>query len=305
MAKALTTGSFIAKAIAVHEDKYDYSKVVYVNAKTKVTIIDKNYGEFQQIPSSHLSGSGHPKGKGDKISKSRSSTKEDFLQKAKALHKDSYDYSKVDYKGDRVKVDILCKSCNVVFSQIPNSHLQGKGCKQCGHTKSSKKLRNTEHDIINRCVEVHGNRYNYSKLKYTITNEHVTIICNKCNLEFKQTPHNHLAGNGCPDCSDEHKGWTYTKWERRGNSSIHFDSFKLYVIKCYNDTEEFYKVGKTFNTIDTRFSGSKLPYKYEIIHIRTGTARYISQLEHRVHRLLRSSKYRPVIPFKGNTECFN
>ena len=52
----LTTEEFIAKAKAVHGNRYDYSKVEYVNSKTKVCIVCKEHGDFWQSPIKHLHG---------------------------------------------------------------------------------------------------------------------------------------------------------------------------------------------------------------------------------------------------------
>ena len=68
MAK-LTTEEFIAKAKAVHGNRYDYSKVVYVNTQTKVCIICKEHGEFWQKPKNHLCGNGCVKCSKESISK--------------------------------------------------------------------------------------------------------------------------------------------------------------------------------------------------------------------------------------------
>ena len=64
MAK-LTTEEFIAKAKAVHGDRYDYSKVEYVNSKTKLCIICPKHGDFWQLPSNHLRGHGCVKCRAD------------------------------------------------------------------------------------------------------------------------------------------------------------------------------------------------------------------------------------------------
>lgn len=304
MGKKLTRQEFIERSIVTHGYTYDYSRVDYINSRTKVLIVCPEYGEFWQEPRSHMKGSGHPEGKASKISKSKAQTEEEFVLKAKALYKEEYDYTSIHYKGNRVKVTILCNKCNTSFEQTPNSHLSGKGCPTCSLTKGGMKHRNSKQSVIDSFKTVHGDNYDYSKVDYITTNTHVSLKCNRCSLEFRQTPHNHIAGNGCPKCSNEHKGWTHTKWENRGDASVHFDSFKLYIIRCYNETEEFYKIGKTFNSVNVRFSGGKLPYNYDVTHIRTGTAKHISILEYRVHRLLRSRRYTPILSFKGDTECF-
>jgi len=96
--------------------------------------------------------------------------------------------------------------------------------------------------------------------------------------------------------------WSYTGWEEAGNKSKEFDSFKVYIIKCYNDKEEFYKIGKTFLTIKRRFI--RLPYNYKIIKIFKGSSRIISELENTIQKENKEFKYIPIIKFSGMQECF-
>ena len=125
---------FIKKTREVHGDKYDYSKVEYVNNKTKVCIICPNHGEFWQTPADHLSGHGCTKCKGDKNREKLSISKDDFIKKARKVHGDKYDYSKVDYVNNYTKVCIICFE-HGEFWQIPNSHLNGNGCPKCNSSK--------------------------------------------------------------------------------------------------------------------------------------------------------------------------
>lgn len=125
MPKKKTTEEFIADAIKVHGNEYDYSKVVYVNNNTKVEVICREHGSFWVLPRIHLSNCKCPKCKGV------SSDREYFIEKAKKVHGDKYDYSKVDYKKANVKVTIICKTCGKEFMQTPNSHLDGHGCHDC------------------------------------------------------------------------------------------------------------------------------------------------------------------------------
>ena len=88
----------IEKAKDVHHSKYDYSKVNYINAKTKVCIICPEHGEFWQKPSMHvLQKQNCPKCALINTSENRRKTKEQFVEKAKQIHGDKYDYSKVEY----------------------------------------------------------------------------------------------------------------------------------------------------------------------------------------------------------------
>ena len=104
----MTTEEFIQKAQAVHGDKYDYSKVNYVNYRTRVLIICPKHGEFLQRPDIHLQGKGCTKCGRERIGIASSKSKEQFLQEARKVHGDKYDYSKVDYVNYQTKVTIIC-----------------------------------------------------------------------------------------------------------------------------------------------------------------------------------------------------
>ena len=97
--KRLTTFEFIAKAKEKHGDKYDYSRIKHVYASDKVSIICSDHGVFEQQPNSHLQGYGCPDCGGTK-----KSTTENFIKRAKQVHKDKYDYDKVNYTNNRTKV---------------------------------------------------------------------------------------------------------------------------------------------------------------------------------------------------------
>ena len=196
----ITTELFIKRANEVHNGKYDYSKSVYKNNSTYVTIICPEHGEFQQTPAAHWKGAGCPFCAGN-----LKMTKDEFITRAKKVHDDAYDYSKVDYSGIDNKVKIVCRKHNYEFEQTPNNHLHGQGCPICRNQKIGDKLRGNTEDFIAKAMEVHGDKYDYSKVKYKKANEKVTIICRKHNYEFEQTPNSHLGGCGCPICN---KGYT-------------------------------------------------------------------------------------------------
>lgn len=124
------TDTFINKSRKVHGDKYDYSKVEYINAHTKVGILCPEHGEFWQTPNKHLSGQGCPKCGAKRRSDSSRFTTKDFIEKARQVHKCKYDYSKVEYKDSNSKVCIICPK-HGEFWQVANNHLQGQGCPKC------------------------------------------------------------------------------------------------------------------------------------------------------------------------------
>lgn len=141
--KKYSLEDFIKKAKETHGDnKYDYSKVNYVNNKTKIEIICPEHGPFFQIPKTHLSGSNCPKCSQKDAGLKRRITKEEFAKKAKKIHGDKYGYNSINYETYRgKKVEIICPKHGTFF-QDPRSHLRGCGCPFCNESKGEKEIKN-------------------------------------------------------------------------------------------------------------------------------------------------------------------
>ena len=197
-----TTEEFITKAREVHGDKYDYSKVEYVNSKTPVCIICPEHGEFWQRPNNHLSGSGC-----DKCGGTYKWTREEFIAKAREVHGDKYDYSKVEYVDGTTPVRIICPE-HGEFKQKPFVHLLGCGCSKCGYIKVSNKLKFSTEEFIAKAREVHGDKYDYSMVEYVNYTTKVCIICPE-HGKFEQNPSDHLSGHGCPNCTGIRKEYKF------------------------------------------------------------------------------------------------
>ena len=202
----LTLDDFIKKAIEIHGDKYDYSKVEYKNTETKVCIICPEHGEFWQKPNNHLHGQGCPKCGREKSQKNRSFIRQDFINICNNVHHNFYDYSKVDYVNNMSKVCIICPE-HGEFWQRASSHLHGQGCPLCAKRDASIKRTLTTEDFIAKAKQIHGSKYDYSKVEYKGNKSRVSIICPK-HGEFLQIPNGHLNGQGCPKCgnNNESKG---------------------------------------------------------------------------------------------------
>ena len=150
MGKKITTKDFIIKAQEIHGNKYNYSKVQYINSSTKVEIICPKHGSFWQTPNSHLSRKGCPECNGG-----ISLTKEKFIEKANKLHNFKYDYSKVEYINNHTKVCIICPK-HGEFWQTPNAHTsRSSGCPTCGHnsTVEHKKISASRYDNFKKIYE--------------------------------------------------------------------------------------------------------------------------------------------------------
>lgn len=124
---------FVADAIKTHDDKYDYSKVVYIDSKHKVTICCKTCGYvFDQTPNDHLRGYGCVECAG-----TRRKTQEEFVSLSKSIHgENKFDYSRVNYRSMHKKVELGCKLCGEWFSVKPLNHIHCKnGCPGCAYSK--------------------------------------------------------------------------------------------------------------------------------------------------------------------------
>lgn len=139
-----TTEEFIRLARAKHGDKFDYSMVTYVNTKTPVKIKCNDCGYvFEQTPQDHLQATVCPRCNRPNYKM----TFEEFLTKAREIHGDKYDYTRVKENWDKIKniqkenVEIWCKIHGCYFKQTPYSHVVvGCGCTLCnkGFTKEFK-----------------------------------------------------------------------------------------------------------------------------------------------------------------------
>ena len=290
MAK-LTTEEFIANAKAVHGDRYDYSKVDYVNAQTKVCIICKEHGEFWQRPSHHTNGHGCTKCAAEvnaaemrlwteercrevalgytemkafrteskdaynaalkhkwlkdytwlsykidvsKPKKQRQTyTQEEIIERLRSIFGERCSYEKVEYKAMKVPITLVCheKDANGIehgeFSMRPDNIFSGKqGCPKCYDDRRSRLQRKPVKVFIEEAKRVHGDLYEYHKVEYKNTNTKVCIVC-KIHGDFWQTPSNHLKGKGCPYCSGNAKKWNKETCEQEAHKYEYIFDFRI------------------------------------------------------------------------------
>jgi hypothetical protein len=358
MSKPLTQEEFLNNVNKVHGNRYDYSKVKYVNARTKITIICKKHGEFEQLANSHSQGANCIKCTNYQQTK----TTQQFIIEAKKVHGEKYNYSKTKYLQKNKPLTIRCRD-HGYFEQVANIHLKGSGCKECSlietkikKNKKSKKrfveqIKNLKTNLIifsedyidsttkirveckkhgifktlphgalrgdeckkcmskrfsiglkkfkSRAIKVHKNKYNYSEVDYINIESKVKIIC-PIHGEFKQIPNSHLKGHGCEKCNLT-SYWTRSKYIKKAKGRVCI----FYTIRCFNQEEEFYKIGITMRSVKERYYSSAMPYEYEVISEVKGSAGFIWDLEKEKKIKLKDFKYSPKIYFGGSkTECF-
>ena len=149
-------------------------------------------------------------------------TKEEFVERANAVHNSKYDYSKSGFNNTHEKTVIICPS-HGEFMQTPKDHMNGQGCPACGRIKIGEKKRSNAKDFEQKARKIHGDKYDYSQVVYKRALEPVTIICKK-HGPFQVTPNAHLSSKqGCPKCLSERMSefFRYTKEDiiEKGNAA--------------------------------------------------------------------------------------
>jgi hypothetical protein len=128
---------------------------------------------------------------------SRRASFEDFIEKARRVHGDRFNYDLVKYVNSNIKVKILCNECNTIFLQKPGNHLSGKKCMVCANNS----MRSNAEDFIEKAIQIHSDKYSYDSVKYVNNYTRVKILCNTCKNFFLSTPSNHLSGKKCMVCA--------------------------------------------------------------------------------------------------------
>ncbi len=228
-------------------------------------------------------------------------TTKEFIIKAKDKHGDRYEYSKTVYIKARTKVIITCP-IHGDFEQTPDNHVRGKGkgCIKCGLIAIGYKGSRGVDTFKELSKDKHNDYYNYDNAIY-ITGKDKVVICCPAHGYFKQTPNAHLRGQGCPKCGKE-SHWRRSEYIKKSKGKL----CAFYTIRCFNEAEEFYKIGITMNSIKKRYCSLKsMPYSYEIVSEIHGEAGFIWDLEKEEKKKLKEFHYQPLIKFKGSkTECF-
>jgi hypothetical protein len=164
--------------------------------------------------------------------------------------------------------------------------------------------------FTNMSKSLHGDKYDYSKVLYTGNENKVEIVC-PIHGSFFQSPHTHLDKSGCPECgkraplntSEKTNTFTYAYWVNSAEKSKHFDKYKVYIVRIFDDNEDFVKIGRTFTNTDRRLKD--IPYNYEIVKIwNFYHADQAFDIENEIKKKLKGYRYKPLKKFGGHCECY-
>lgn len=277
--RVTNTETFIARAKQKHGDLYDYTDTVYTNSKHKVSITCRVHGSFLQNPTNHYTRSGCPKCSGSGYIRNQ----QELLEEFRGVHGDTYDYSQVTYVKEHLHVRIRCPK-HGYFNQAPRAHKSGQGCPSCG--VDSRRIEQPE--AINRFIAAHGEKFDYSKVKYTNKDSKVEIICPE-HGSFYQRAADHWKGMGCQKCS--------------------LNGFKsdlpgfLYYLNI--NSGEAFKIGITNRSVQDRFCIADLKsiQVLKVWYFENGSK--CREMEQRILKKYREYKYtgKPLLA-SGNTELF-
>ena len=189
-----TQEEFIEHSNEIHNNKFSYDKVVYESTHTKVIITCPLHGDFSQTPAHHLQGAGCPCCARKNLSDNQRYSSKEFIEKARVVHGNMYDYSEVDYVNSQTKVQIIC-TVHGVYNQIPASHLQGNGCPHC-----TGRMGYTFESLSQKILDVHNGNVQLLAGQHIKGVEDKYLFKHICEHKWYAKASNILSGKSCPKC---------------------------------------------------------------------------------------------------------
>ena len=190
-------------------------------------------------------------------------TLRDFLERAKFVHGDKYDYSKITYLYESNKITIFCKKHQIEFQQSVHKHLAGQGCRKCFSESNGDRCRTSVIEFIEKAKAIHGDKYNYDGIEYKNNNSNIKINC-PIHGYFFQTPGNHThktSPQGCPECAGR-TNWTQEKFINKARE-VHNGKYKYDKVNFINSVRKVIitcpEHGDFPQTPNKHLSGQKCP----------------------------------------------
>lgn len=221
-----------------------------------------------------------------------------IINKFNYVHSNKYKYKTFNYLGELTEFEFICPEHGIMKTLV-RYHLR-YGCPKCG-MEQAKRSRQPKSlvDFIKQSDIIHNNKYSYSNALYINDSTKLIITC-PIHGDFLQIPNKHLQGRGCKKCSRENNNFKKLDWtSKEGIASF-------YILKCWNESESFYKYGICTGEIENRYnSKTKMPYNYLIENkIQNFDRSIIWEMEEKYKKNNLLIQYKPQIYFKGSSECF-
>ena len=197
------TKKFIRRGLRKFGDRFDYSKTVYKNARTKVVIICKiHHLEFEQKSMAHIRTDSMNNPCPHCVHEFLMMPYEEFQERASIVHNNKYTYIRETYNGCKKKLSIICP-IHGIFEQNGSVHLSGSGCPECAREASKELNALSQEEAINRLKDIYkGNEYSFDKSVYSGFGKSILATCNVCNTTFSVVYKNLLNPDRChcPNC---------------------------------------------------------------------------------------------------------
>lgn len=294
-----TREQLIIKLNFVHENKYQYPAIEDTADKSKIKIECPLHGVFEQVISCHLSGQGCAQCGFDKRGFNKRTEPDEFITRCREKHEDKYDYSLTKYIRGDDKIKIICPSHGEFYQRASKHLFGGKGCAKCGDERAkSLNTSSIEQNIID-FKNVHGDRYDYSKIQKLKCNQKIEIGC-PIHGAFFQSITGHKSGSGCPACA---KILAVCVKEKVKIKEAYLIPCSVYTYKFSNEYENFYKVGISWN-IKRRTTDFKRYYNTERLFLADLNIPNSILIEDKVLKFLKPFQYFPDKKFAGYSECF-
>ena len=295
---------FKTRLCDIFGEKYKCYEETYVDSQVPAKFSCESHGDFWKSPTLMLHSKVCSKCNKEEDNKNRQGR---FIEKAKEIHGETYDYSNVVYEHSLKLVSIECRE-HGLFKQSCSRHLRGFGCPTCGLLRGWAKKRTSFSEFEEVSNKVHDNKYTYLADTYVSLSVNMGIICPEHGM-FSQTPSSHKKGSGCPICAKINltgRGWTRSMFEEMCGEIL--PSF--YCLEISTENETFIKVGITSKTLKERISYmlrklKKSGAEIEAIYNITAAPGLIFDLENHILRVFKEQRFVPSIRFGGWTECFN
>lgn len=243
--KLIGVEGFIECARKVHGNKYDYSKVKYINSSTDVCIICPIHGEFKQTPENHLEGKGCRECGLESSHKKQMKTTKQFITECEILYGDLFDYSKSIYQGNKKELIVKCNKCGKEFKITPHNHLVHKeGCPFC---KLSKMEKNIEKLLIDNNIDYEQQKVfewliNGKKIKrfdFYLPHYNTVIECQGLQ-HFK--PIDYFGGEKKFETQKSNDELKIKLCKEHGIKLLHYSEFNIdYPYKVFTNKEELIK----------------------------------------------------------------
>lgn len=294
------TSNYLQKAKDKYGDFYNYDEVVYVNARTKITIICPKHGKYEQLPLNHLR-QNCPKCAIEKESQRKSNSFNEFKKHLTPYHLAKYNYSKMQTYSFNSMETFVCP-IHGDFKQKVKNHIASKGCYLCGRDSYVANKSLTLGENLNS-INLPKNISVLTPLSIKVFGESAISLNCLFHGNYTQKLTQIRRSCTCPTCSKT--GFSRRKFvkmcERKNRDKVIF-----YKINIFNSEENFMKIGITSIGIKYRFKNLfRYGYKYKIIDVIKGTPLKIWNLENNYKKSIpKENRYIPKVLFPGYTECF-